>query len=188
MPFIKNSMDLLIEAAASDLKYNVSDAINESAVRSAYSKLESVHQFVKYSADMVPVVKVGDEFFTEMNFLAPYMRSNGVKSIAEALTNVSKANGLSENAVGLLVENDCSVSETMDKALAKGGKAKDAALAKQEKGLHIIQKLKDRGKNVKKKADDDDVETEDECDMPTKECKEGTCPKCGKSKSECTCK
>ena len=115
----------------------------------------------------VPVVNIQGEYFTEMNFLHPYMKSAKIKSIAEALNNVAEANGLPVGAVGLLIESGSNVSECINKAIESANPKKEKnVLDKIGKSIDISDKLKSKGINVKKK-------------------KKGKCPKCGKLKCEC---
>lgn len=167
MPFVKDSLSLLIEASASDLNYSTSRVMKESTVRSNYASIEEAAETVVYAPEIVPVVQVGNEFFTEMNFLHPFMKTNRIDSIAEALNIVAKANGLEEGAVGLLIESDKSVDECIGKALESGGaKKKDGVLDKIGKAVDLSGKLKKKGIKVKRK-------------------KPNVCPECGKVNCEC---
>lgn len=167
MPFVKDSLSLLIEASEVDLRRNTRRAISESVVRSGYDRIEEVAEPVYYGPEIVPVVNIQGEYFTEMNFLHPYMKSAKIKSIAEALNNVAEANGLPVGAVGLLIESGSNVSECIDKAIESANPKKEKnVLDKIGKSIDISDKLKSKGINVKKK-------------------KKGKCPKCGKLKCEC---
>ena len=112
---------------------------------------DEVDEDVVYTAEMVSVIKVGDDYLTEMNTLYPYMKSNNITSVAEALNNVAAVNGLQEKAVGLLIESDDRTAEMIQEACKKGGKAKEKALDKIKKATKIPAKLKKEGFPVKKK-------------------------------------
>ena len=181
MPF----MSLLIEAAGTDLKYSPTKAINESAVIAAYKNLESAPAPIQYPAEMIPVVKVGEGYYTEMSFLMPYMKSNGVKSVVTALNDLAKANGLNEGAVGLLVESKESVMATIDDAIDE--KHAGAAIAKLSKADQVIDNLSKNGVKVVSKADQ---KMEDEKDKDLKAANKGSeecCKECGKPMSQCVC-
>lgn len=170
MPFVKDSLSLLIEASSNDLLTNTSEAITEGAVRAGYASIEEA-VVVPYDPQVVPVINIEGHYYTEMNFLHPYMKSNGIKSIAEALNNVATANGLPEKAVGLLIESETSVDDSITQAIESGNqKKKDSVFSKVDKAVGISKKLKKAGFDVKKK----------------KSAKEGCCSKEGCSKEGCT--
>lgn len=149
--FIRDTYSLLAEAAAMDLETNTSSALTESQIDSIMESIEEVSEDIVYTAEMVSVIKVGDDYLTEMNALYPYMTSNGITSVAEALNNVAKVNGLQEKAVGLLIESDKQVKDMINKAAEKGSKAKEKALDKVKKATKLPEKLKKQGFTVKKK-------------------------------------
>ena len=149
--FIRDTYSLLAEAAAMDLETNTSSALTESQIDSIIESIEEVSEDIVYTAEMVSVIKVGDDYLTEMNALYPYMTSNGITSVAEALNNVAKVNGLQEKAVGLLIESDKQVKDMINKAAEKGSKAKEKALDKVKKATKLPEKLKKQGFPVKKK-------------------------------------
>ena len=149
--FIKDPYSLLAEAASMDLSVNTSVALTESQVNTIMESFDEVSEDVVYTAEMVSVIKVGDDYLTEMNTLYPYMKSNNITSVAEALNNVAAVNGLQEKAVGLLIESDDRTAEMIQEACKKGGKAKEKALDKIKKATKIPAKLKKEGFPVKKK-------------------------------------
>ena len=149
--FIRDTYSLLAEAAAMDLETNTSSALTESQIDSIMESIEEVSEDIVYTAEMVSVIKVGDDYLTEMNALYPYMTSNGITSVAEALNNVARINGLQEKAVGLLIESDKQVKDMINKAAEKGSKAKEKALDKVKKATKLPEKLKKQGFPVKKK-------------------------------------
>ena len=149
--FIKDPYSLLAEAASIDLSVNTSVALTESQVNTIMESFDEVSEDVVYTAEMVSVIKVGDDYLTEMNTLYPYMKSNNITSVAEALNNVAAVNGLQEKAVGLLIESDDRTAEMIQEACKKGGKAKEKALDKIKKATKIPAKLKKEGFPVKKK-------------------------------------
>lgn len=172
MPFVKDPLSLLIETSKTDL-INTSRIVKESTALSGYAGIGSVSEAVVYDPSMVTVVRIDNEYFTEMNFLYPYMRSNGISSIAEALYHVAEANNLPRGAVGLLIESDeqieCNLKE------AKSNKKKNAVVDKIDKAVELKDKLKDKGIEVKKK-------------LPLKDDNKKNkkvCPKCKKDPCKC---
>ena len=159
--FIKDPYSLLAEAAELDLSINTAAALTESQVNTIMESFDEVDEDVVYTAEMVSVIKVGDDYLTEMNTLYPYMKSNNITSVAEALNNVAAVNGLQEKAVGLLIESDDRTAEMIQEACKKGGKAKEKALDKIKKATKIPAKLKKEGFPVKKKKGKESAKDED---------------------------
>lgn len=152
MPFVKNAMDLLIESAEADLKTDTKSVVRESTIRSGYSSISEASEPIIYGPEVVPVIQIDDGYYTEMNFLYPFMNTNGIKSIAEALNYVAEANNLSEGDIGLLIESEGDVNECINKALESGNaKKKDNVLTKIGKAVDLTGKLKGKGIKVKKK-------------------------------------
>ena len=156
MPYIKDTMSILAECAAMDLGTSKTSVIKESEVRSSYSSIEEASEEFTIGGEMVPVFRVGEDLLTEANLLAPYMRSNNIKSIAEALDNVAEANGLAKHSVGLMIESQECVTDMIEKACEKAkstgnNKVKDAVLSKVDKATDLVDKLKKSGYPVKKK-------------------------------------
>ena len=149
--FIKDPYSLLAEAASMDLSVNTSVALTESQVNTIMESFDEVNEDVVYTAEMVSVVQVGGDYLVEMNALYPYMQSNKITSVAEALNNVAKVNGLQEKSVGLLIESDDKTKSLIEAANKKCGKAKEKALDKIKKATKIPAKLKKEGFPVKKK-------------------------------------
>ena len=149
--FIKDPYSLLAEAASMDLSVNTSVALTESQVNTIMESFDEVSEDVVYTAEMVSVVQVGGDYLVEMNALYPYMQSNNITSVAEALNNVAKVNGLQEKSVGLLIESDDKTKSLIEAANKKCGKAKEKALDKIKKATKIPAKLKKEGFPVKKK-------------------------------------
>ena len=156
MPYIKDSFSILAECAAIDLP-DTRRVVRESEVRSAYENIEEVTTSYAATAEMIPVVKIDNEYFTEAQFMAPFMRDAGIRSMTEALDCIAEANGLPAKSVGLLVESNCSVSGMIEKACQKeSGKAKDAIMDKVDKAANLAKNLKSKGYPVKRKADKKD--------------------------------
>ena len=170
--FIRDTYGLLAEAAAMDLEANTSAALTESQINNVMESIEEVSEDIVYTAEMVSVIKVGDDYLTEMNALYPYMTSNGITSVAEALNNVAQVNGLQEKAVGLLIESDDQVKSMINKAAKKGSKAKERVLDKVKKATKLPQKLKKEGFPVKKKKSvkENDVDQTDDDNSSKEEC------------------
>ncbi len=152
MPYIKDTFSILAECAAIDLP-DTQRVVRESEVKTGYTDIEEAAGNYTITAEMVPVVQIENEYFTEAQLLAPFMRDAGIKSMAEALTAVAEANNLPEKSVGLLIESGCSVNSVIEKACAKGNKAKDAVMDKISKATDLAKDLKYKGFPVKRKAD-----------------------------------
>jgi hypothetical protein len=151
MPYIKNSFSILAECAAIDLA-NTRGVVRESEIRSAYESIDEATDEYVVCAEMVPVVQIDNEYYTEASFLAPYMRDNGIKSMMEGLDSICAANNLPPKSIGLLVESDCGVSEMIEKACqSENCEAKEAALQKIGKATDLVKALKDKGYPCKKK-------------------------------------
>jgi len=173
--FVSNPLDVLIEAASNDIMTNTSSYVRESQVLSRYEDLEEVSEDLNINEHMVPVIAIDGEFFTEMQYLAPFMECSGVRSVAEALDIVSKANNLPPRSIGLLVESQECVTQMIEKALGKGPKSKEKAVEKVAKAESLIDGLKKKGVKVKKKKSSGDI----------KKKKGKLCPKCGKNPCKC---
>lgn len=183
--FIKDPYSLLVEAAENDLSINTATALTESQVNTIMESFDEVSEDVVYTAEMVSVVKIGDDYLTEMNALYPYMQTNGITSVAEALNNVAKVNGLQEKAVGLLIESDDKTNSMIEEACKKGPKAKEKALDKIKKATKIPAKLKKEGFPVKKKKAEKDKSKSIKDEGCTKEsCKKEACNKESVKKEE----
>lgn len=172
MPYIKDTLSILAECATADVGTSKRSIVEESAIRSDYNSIEEAAEPVVITAEMVTVVKVGNDYMTEMNCLVPYMKTFGVTSVEEALNNVAVANGLPERSVGLLVESKAAVDRMIEEACKKSkaagnSKAKDACLKKVSKATDLVNKLKSKGIPVKAKKE--------VCS------KEENCPECGKT-------
>ena len=151
MPFIKDSFSILAECAAFDLP-DTKRIVRESHVRSAYDSIEEASEECYASPEIIPVIQIENEYFTEANFLAPFMRDSGIKSISEALDAVAEANNLGPKTVGLLIESECAVSNMIEKACEKeNSKIKDAVLDKVDKATNLAKTLKNKGYPVKRK-------------------------------------
>lgn len=149
MPFIKDSFSILAECAAFDLP-DTKRVVRESEVRSAYDSIEEISEEYFAVAEAVPVVEIQNEYFTEANFLAPFMRDSGIKSISEALDTIAEANNLEPKSVGLLIESKCEVSDMIEKACQKeNSKMKDAVMDRVDKAANLAKSLKEKGHPVK---------------------------------------
>jgi hypothetical protein len=172
MPYIKDTLSILAECASADVGMSKKTIVEEAGIRSAYDSLEETAEPVFISAEMVTVVKVGNDYMTEMNCLVPFMKSYGIKSVEEALNDVAIANGLPERSVGLLVESKESVARMIQEATkkskaAKNSKAKNACLGKVQKATDLVNKLKSKGFSVKTKKEecgDNECGKVSECD------------------------
>ena len=105
MAFIKNPIRILAECAEAEAANNTEYALKEASVLERYKNFAESAEEVKITANMVPAVKIGDKYYTEMNLLLPFMRDNGIKSVARALDEIAEANELDKFGVGLLMES-----------------------------------------------------------------------------------
>lgn len=169
MPFVKDPLSLLVEASSIDMKRSSRSILNESTIRSNYDRIEEASSAVYYGPQIVPVVEIDGKYYTEMNFLYPYMKSAKISSIEEALNNVAIANNLEERSVGLLIESGDNVTKCINKAIESADPKKEkSVLDRVGKAINISDKLKSKGIDVKKK-------------------KSTKCPKCGKDECKCEC-
>lgn len=151
MPYIKDSFSILAECAAIDLP-DTRRVVRESEVRSDYENIEEAESNYTATAVMVPVVQIGKEYYTESQFMAPFMRDAEIKSMTEALDAIAEANGLPEKSVGLLVESESNVTGMIERACQKeSGKAKDVVMDKIGKATDLVKNLKSKGYPVKRK-------------------------------------
>ena len=153
MPYIKDSFSILAECAAIDLP-DTRRVVRESEVRSSYEDIEEISINYEATAEIIPVIQIENEYFTEAQFLAPFMRDAGIRSMMEALDIIAEANHLPEKSVGLLIESNSNVSQMIEKACEKeSGKVKDAVMNKVGKAADLAKNLKSKGYPVKRKAD-----------------------------------
>ena len=153
MPYIKDSFSILAECAAIDLP-DTRRVVKESEMRSEYENIEEAAEFYAVTAEMVPVVKLGDEYYTEAQFLAPFMRDAEIKSMTEALDCIAEANKLPAKTVGLVIESNCAVTEMIEKACQKeSAKAKDIVMNKIGKAADLANSLKSKGYPIIRKKD-----------------------------------
>jgi len=149
MPYIKDTYSILAECANVDLP-NTERAVMESEVEAAYSKIEEASQDYAVGAEMVPVISIDGKYYTEANFLAPFMRDAKISSMLEALDYVAEANGLQKCDVGLLIESDNFVKKMIDKEKGNATRLK-ATINKVDKSNNLAKHLKDKGYPVLKK-------------------------------------
>jgi hypothetical protein len=151
MPYIKDTFSILAECAAIDLP-DTQRVVRESEVRSGYEDIEEAADTYCITAEMVPVIQIENEFYTEAQLLAPFMRDAEIRSMAEALDCIAEANHLPAKSVGLLIESNCAVSEMIQKACQKeSSKVKDAVMNKIGKATDLAKELKSKGYPVKRK-------------------------------------
>ena len=173
---IKSNLQLLAEAAATDMKIHTKNTYALDSVCEAYSKIpESPEMVVTEAADVVITETVDNEFFVEMTNLAPFMIDAGITNIAEALDMVAAANGLEPKALGLCIESQASVDAMLEAAKKKAKETKNdkplkAAIAKVDKNNKAAASLMKKGYKVVKKSNASKV-----------------CPKCGKANCKCEC-
>lgn len=153
MPYIKDSFSILAECAAIDLP-DTRRVVRESEVRNEYENIEEASINYAATAEMVPVVQIENAYYTEAQFMAPFMRDAEIRSMVEALDIIAEANNLPKKSVGLLIESNCAVSEMIEKACQKEStKAKDVVMNKIGKATDLAKNLKSKGYPVKRKAD-----------------------------------
>ena len=152
----KEPYSILAEAANMDLKANTEGAMLEEDITTAINSFDEASHDIIISAEMVPVLRVDESYVVEMDTLYSFMKSNNVKSIAEALNMIAESNNLSEKEVGLLIESTEYFTALVEKAEAKCEKdgdkiAKNSRLAKVKKAIEVPAKLKKDGFPVVKK-------------------------------------
>ena len=152
MPYIKDTFSILAECAAIDLP-DTRRIVRESEVRSDYENIEEATVDYAATAEIIPVIQIENQYFTEAQFMAPFMRDAGIRSMVEALDIIAEANGLPAKSVGLLIESECSISGMIEKACQKeSSKVKDAVMNKIGKATDLAKDLKSKGYPVKRKA------------------------------------
>jgi hypothetical protein len=147
--FIKDPLTLLAECATSDLVSSTELSVEEASIINRYNSIEEASRIIRYDADVVPVVNIDGQYYTEMNWLSAYMNSNEIKSITEALDNVAESNKLPAHSVGLLIESSDGVAAIINKAIT--GAKKNKALGKVAKSETLAEKLKKNGYPIKRK-------------------------------------
>lgn len=66
-------------------------------------EIQELSREIVYSPEMIPVVKIDEGYYTDFDFLIPYMKSNGIDNIADAISNITIANGLKESTISILI-------------------------------------------------------------------------------------
>ena len=193
--FIRNPYDLLLEAAGNDLTANTEGYITENAIHESLNNIEELDEDVIIGPEMVPVLKVSESYLVEMNSIASFMKTNGIKSTERALDLIAEANNMMPKDVGLLIESDDYVDSMLEKANAnfkktKNKKAKNKVLEKVKKATKLTDKLKKDGYTVKKKRSCKDEACEKEACGTKKEACKNKPPKmkdeaCGDKKEAC---
>ena len=144
--FIHDTYSLLAEAAAMDLSANTEGVLTESEIDTRMKNIDEVSEDIIYTAEMVTVIAVDESYLTDINALMPFMKTNGIKSVGEALDMVAEANGMPPKSIGLLVESDAYVDALLEKACAKKTKeGKNKILDKIKKATDLSDKLKKKG-------------------------------------------
>ena len=153
--FINSQFNILAEAASMDLNADTRTTLSEADIRATMESFEEISEDINVTAEMVKIIAVDNGYFTEANDIVPFMKANGIKSMAEALNLVAEANGLNEKEVGLLIESDDYINAMLEKADAKAKKGdkkvKESIINKIKKATELPKKLKDQGFPVKKK-------------------------------------
>ena len=107
---------LLEECMATDMGECTENELSKHNILDIYKDITvEVPEDVVYSAEAIPVLKIEDDFVIESHFLAPFMISNGITSIKEALDALTDANEL-DTKVGLLVDPVDVVANAADTA------------------------------------------------------------------------
>ena len=164
--FFKDTVTLLSEAAALDIKADTEAKMNRDEIAMACKEMAEVSTF--NTAESVLVYDTGVGYYTEMSHLSGFMKDNDIKSVSEALDLVAEANGLEPKEVGLVIESNEILSLLEKAENAKTDKAKAAATNKANKAIKVVKSLEKKGYKVAKKS-------------------EPKCSNCGKKKSECEC-
>lgn len=107
---------LLEECAATDMGECTENELSKNNILDTYRDITvEVPEDVVYSAETIPVIKIEDDYVVESHFLVPFMRTNGITSIKEALDQLTDANEL-DTKVGLLVDPIDVVANAADTA------------------------------------------------------------------------
>ena len=107
---------LLEECMATDMGECTENELSKHNILDTYKDITvEVPEDVVYSAEAIPVLKIDDNFVVESHFLAPFMISNSITSIKEALDALTDANEL-DTKVGLLVDPVDVVANAADTA------------------------------------------------------------------------
>lgn len=171
MLFFKDTVSLLSEAAAIDIKMNTESKTEYDAVMKDLDNIEECFYNNRNTARSVVVFETDEGYFTETNHLIGFMKDNNIKSIVEALDLVCEANDLPSKSIGILIDESdfTSMLESADKKAAKANnpKIKKAAVAKAANAIRVAKDLEKQGIKVRKKA--------------------RICPNCGESRANCKC-
>lgn len=173
---IKSNLQLLAEAAATDMKIHSKNTYALDSVREAYSKIPESPEMIVTEAENVLITETFEnEYYVDMANLAPFMMDSGITNIGEALDMVAAANGLEPKALGLCIESQANVDAMLEAAKKKSEETKSdkplkAAMAKVDKNNKAAATLMKKGYKVVKKSNSSKV-----------------CPKCGKANCKCEC-
>lgn len=175
---IKSNIQLLAEAAATDLQINTQAAVELDSIKESYNSIPTAEGYCVTEAADVVVNKIGNDYYVEMVNLSPFMLDSGITTIAKALNLVAEANGLPAKSVGLVIDSQESVNNMLASSDARAKstgntKIRENAVAKIQKNIAIANKLISEGYKVTKKGDKKD--------------KNSVCPECGKAKCKCKC-
>ena len=175
---IKSNIQLLAEAAATDLQINTQAAVELDSIKESYNSIPTAEGYCVTEAADVIVNKIGNDYYVEMVNLSPFMLDSGITTIAKALNLVAEANGLPAKSIGLVIDSQESVNNMLAgsdaRAKSTGNtKIRENAIAKIQKNIAIANKLMTEGYKVAKKGDKKD--------------KNSVCPECGKAKCKCEC-
>lgn len=171
---ISSNLQLLSEAAKTDMEINTSSSAKYDKVVEAYKAIPEIDGIsVTEASDVIVTATKYDEYYVEMVNLAPFMLDSGIKSISKALDLVAEANGLPAKSVGLVVESqsvvDAQLKNAMNRSRSSGNYTIiENAIKKVNNNNATIHKLLEKGYDVVKKSE-----------------KSKVCPDCGKAKCVC---
>ena len=174
---ISTNLQLLSEAAQTDMKINTANRAKYDTVYEAYKNIPTMDELsVTEASDVIVTETRNHSYYVEMVNLAPFMLDSGIKSISKALDMVAEANGLEPGMVGLVVESQSAVDAKLESAKNRARSTGNYNIVenvvnKINKNNLIINRLIREGYDVVKKSDSSKV-----------------CPKCGKATDKCVCK
>ena len=173
---ISSNLQLLSEAAQTDIKINTANRAKYDTVYETYKNIPTMDELsVTEASDVIVTETRNHSYYVEMVNLAPFMLDSGIKSISKALDMVAEANDLEPGMVGLVVESqsvvDAKLESAKERARSTGNyNIVENVVNKINKNNLIINRLIREGYDVVKKSDSSKV-----------------CPKCGKAVDKCVC-
>jgi len=160
MSLFKNPFELMKEAYVTEdcevLDTDIDDV--ECDIEDVYDDLEEIDEDVLfYTEEMVHVIEqqLTDEksrYLVEVENLAKYMMSSGVKDFAEAISNIARHNEIDKGSIYIVIESKDNMVQLLEEA-----KKVKRSLAKSrgesfKSTIGIIKMMKTKGLQVLKKS------------------------------------